>query len=110
MFAMMYGLCIIYFALVSQILLIFIKVKQNENIVVWCELISFWKEIFLEHDYLDFALADSVLHFNNKKRGHVGIFGQIGLDVVSILTFIIVGGGGGLGLTTFNKLHYLCRF
>ena len=38
---------------------------------------------------MDFALADSVLHFNDGKRGHAGIFSLIRLDVVSILTFII---------------------
>ena len=30
---------------------------------------------------MDFALADSVLHFNDGKRGHAGIFSQMGLDV-----------------------------
>ena len=30
---------------------------------------------------MDFALADSVLDFNDGKRGHAGIFRQIGLDV-----------------------------
>ena len=32
-------------------------------------------------NYLDFALADSVLHFNDGKRGHAGIFSQMRLDV-----------------------------
>ena len=30
---------------------------------------------------MDFALADSVLHFNDCKRGHAGIFSQMELDV-----------------------------
>ena len=38
---------------------------------------------------MDFTLADSVLQFNDGKRGHAGRFSQIGLDVVTILTFII---------------------
>ena len=45
--------------------------------------------IFSGQDYIDFALVDSLLHFNDGKKGHAGIFSQIGLDVVSILTFII---------------------
>ena len=43
----------------------------------------------LRQYYMDFVLADSVQHFNDGKSGHAGIFSQIGLDVVSILTFII---------------------
>ena len=45
--------------------------------------------IFSGQDYIDFALADSVLHFNNGKKEHAGIFSQIRLDVISILTVII---------------------
>ena len=30
---------------------------------------------------MDFALAYSVLHFYDGKRGHAGIFNQMGLDV-----------------------------
>ena len=30
---------------------------------------------------MDFALADSVLHLNDDKRGHAGIFRQTELDV-----------------------------
>ena len=45
--------------------------------------------VFSGQDYMDFALVDSVLHFNDGERGHAGIFSQIGLDIVSILTFII---------------------
>ena len=37
--------------------------------------------IFSGQDYMDFALADSVLHFNAGKRGHAGKFSQMGLDV-----------------------------
>ena len=45
----------------------------------------FWqrcqKTMFSGQDYIDFALADSVLHFNDCKRKHAGIFSQMGLDV-----------------------------
>ena len=37
--------------------------------------------IFSGQDYIDFALADSVLHFNDGKSKHVGVFIQMGLDV-----------------------------
>ena len=37
--------------------------------------------IFSGQDYIDFAVADSVLHFNDGKRKHAGIFSKIGLDV-----------------------------
>ena len=37
--------------------------------------------IFSGQDYIDFALANSVLHFNDGKRKHVGIFSQMGWDV-----------------------------
>ena len=48
------------------------------------------KKIFSRLDYMDFAIVDLVLHFNDGKRVHTGIFNQMGLDVkVSILTFII---------------------
>ena len=30
---------------------------------------------------MGFALVDSVLHFNDGKRGHAGIFNRMGLDV-----------------------------
>ena len=30
---------------------------------------------------MDFAIADSVLHFNDSKSGHAGIFSLMGLDV-----------------------------
>ena len=30
---------------------------------------------------MDFALADSVLHFNDRKREHAGIFSRMRLDV-----------------------------
>ena len=39
------------------------------------------KTIFSGQDYIYFALADSVLHFNDGKRKHAGIFSQMGLDV-----------------------------
>ena len=45
--------------------------------------------IFSWLDYMDFELADSLLHFNDGKMGHASIFSQIRLDVVSILTFNI---------------------
>ena len=47
------------------------------------------KKIFLGQDYMDFALVDSVLHFNDGKRVHVGIFNQMGLDV-SLLTMLVL--------------------
>ena len=34
-------------------------------------------------------MADSLQHFTDGKRGHAGIFRQIGLDIVSILKLII---------------------
>ena len=37
--------------------------------------------IFSGQDYIDFALAYSVLHFNDGKREHAGIFSQMRLDV-----------------------------
>ena len=39
------------------------------------------KKIFSMQDYMDFAIVDSVLHFNDGKRVHTGIFNQMGLDV-----------------------------
>ena len=39
------------------------------------------KTIFSVQGYLDFALADSVLQFNDGKGKHVGIIRQMGLDV-----------------------------
>ena len=39
------------------------------------------KKIFSWQDYIDFALADSVLLFNDGKRKHAAIFSQMGLDV-----------------------------
>ena len=45
--------------------------------------------IFSGQDYMDFALVDSVLHFNDGKRKHAGIFSQMGYwMLVSIPTFI----------------------
>ena len=46
--------------------------------------------IFSVQDYINLALADSVPHCNDGKRAHAGIFSQIGLDIVSLLTFIVV--------------------
>ena len=37
--------------------------------------------IFSGQDYLGFALADEVLHFNDRKREHAGIVRQMGLGV-----------------------------
>ena len=37
--------------------------------------------IFSGQDYIDFALADSVLNFNDGERKYVGIFSQMGLYV-----------------------------
>ena len=37
--------------------------------------------IFSGQDYMDLALADSVLHLNNDKRRHPSIFIKMGLDV-----------------------------
>ena len=37
--------------------------------------------IFSGQDYIDFALADSVLHFNDGERKYVGIFSQMRLYV-----------------------------
>ena len=39
------------------------------------------KIIFSVQDYIEFALEDSVLHFNDGKGGHARIFSQIGLYV-----------------------------
>ena len=38
--------------------------------------------IFSGQDYMDFPMADSVLHFNDDKKGYADIFRQMGLDVV----------------------------
>ena len=32
-------------------------------------------------DYMDFALADSVLHLNDGERGHAGMLSRMRLDV-----------------------------
>ena len=41
-------------------------------------------------DYIDFTLADSVLHFNDGKRKHASIFSKWDWMLVFILTFIIL--------------------
>ena len=37
------------------------------------------RTIFSEQDYMDFALTDSVLHFNDGEKGNADIFSQLGL-------------------------------
>ena len=39
------------------------------------------KEHFSGQDYLDFAIADAVVHFNDRKRGHSYIFPLLGLKM-----------------------------
>ena len=50
------------------------------------------KDNFSGHDYLDFAIADAVIHFNDGKRGHSYIFPLLGLKMVYTLECIMKSG------------------
>ena len=58
------------------------KIKNDVNAAL--RSVGFGKDaqnIFAWQEYIDFALTDPVLHFNDGKRKHAGIFSQMGLDI-----------------------------